>query len=478
VAGLRAARRRWARTPVVALRARICLIGGSERELVRGGVVEVVEINPGGPPPAPGLPRRFVAAATIGNALEFYDFITYAFFAIQIGHAFFPTHGAYASLMLSLATFGAGFITRPIGGIVIGALSDRVGRRPAMMLSFTLMGASILALALIPTYAAIGIAAPILAVTARMVQGFSLGGEVGPTTAFLLEAAPVNRRGLAVSWQAASQGIAATVAGLVGVGLTAVMAPALLDAWGWRIAFLLGAVTLPFGLWIRRTLPETLHTPEAAHAVPAARAGLGVIRQNLRIIVLALLVLAAGTIGTYVFNYLTTFAQSTLHMAPGVAFLASAVTNIAGVVSALWGGWLSDRFGRRPLMIWPAVCFVLLVLPVFFWITQARSPLALILGGAGLAFIGGLSGGAFYAAVTETLPKRIRGGAFAIIYASSIALFGGTTQLVITWLIHVTGDAMAPAWYLLCASCVGLAARTLILESAPVKIRLPLPAGG
>ena len=135
------------------------------------------------------LARRFIAAATVGNALEFYDFVTYTFFAIQIGRTFFPSHDAYASLMLSLATFGAGFVTRPIGGIVIGAYADRVGRRPAMMFSFTLMGAAVVAMALIPSYKTIGIAAPILAVLARMAQGFALGGEVGPTTAFLLECA-------------------------------------------------------------------------------------------------------------------------------------------------------------------------------------------------------------------------------------------------------------------------------------------------
>ena len=225
-----------------------------------------------GPRPAhAGLPRRYVAAATVGNALEFYDFITYAFFAIQIGHTFFPGHSEYGRLMLSLATFGAGFITRPIGGLVIGAYADRVGRRPAMMLSFTMMGAAIIALALIPSYRQIGIAAPILAVIARMVQGFSLGGEVGPTTAYLLEAAPLHRRGLAVSWQGA-QGIAATLGALVGVGVSSVLPPAALDAYGWRIAFLLGAVTLPFGLWIRRGLPETLHAPEAT-AIAAKAAG-------------------------------------------------------------------------------------------------------------------------------------------------------------------------------------------------------------
>ncbi len=414
-------------------------------------------------------PRRLIAAATIGNALEFYDFVTYAFFAIQIGHAFFPSHNAYGSLMLSLATFGAGFVTRPIGGIVIGAYADRVGRKPAMMLSFTLMGAAIIAMALIPTYKAIGIAAPILAVIARMVQGFSLGGEVGPTTAYLLEAAPVKGRGLAVSWQGASQNIAATLGGLVGVALSNLMAPAALDAYGWRIAFLLGAVTLPFGLWIRRNLPETLHAPEATPTISTARTGLGVAREHMRIIVLALIVLAAGTIGTYVFNYLTTFAQNTLHMAPSIAFLASAAANMAGVVSILLGGWLSDRIGRRPLMIWPGLVWVLMILPIFFWITQARSALALIVGSSALAFVGSIGGGAFYAAFAESLPKRIRGAAFAIVYAVSIALFGGTTQLVITWLLHVTGDEMAPAWYLVGAAIIGLVARMLILESAPVK---------
>ena len=423
------------------------------------------------------LPRRFVAAATIGNALEFYDFITYAFFAIQIGHAFFPGKSAYGSLMLSLATFGAGFVTRPIGGLVIGAYADRVGRRPAMMLSFTLMGVAIVSLALIPSYASIGIAAPILAITARMVQGFSLGGEVGPTTAYLLEAAPLNGRGLAVSWQGASQGIAATLGGLVGVALSAVMAPAALDAYGWRIAFLLGAVTIPFGLWIRRGLPETLHLPDAAGPViAAASTGLGVIRENFRIIALALLVLAAGTISTYVFNYITTFAQHTLHMAPGIAFLSGALGNIAGVVGVLLGGWLSDRHGRRPLMIWPNLAYLILILPAFFWIVQSRSALAIIVGTTSLGFLSSMSTGAFYAAVTETLPKAIRGRAFATIYASSIALFGGTTQLVITWLIQVTGNSMAPAFYLMAATVVGQLSLRLILESAPVKTQPPLIA--
>ena len=158
----------------------------------------------------PKVLRRHIAAAVVGNALEFYDFVTYAFFAIQIGRAFFPAGNSYVSLMLSLATFGAGFVTRPLGGVIIGAYADRVGRRAAMMLSLTLMGGAITTLALIPPYAMIGVAAPILAITARVVQGFALGGEVGPTTAYLLETAPAHRRGATVAWQGGSQSIAST----------------------------------------------------------------------------------------------------------------------------------------------------------------------------------------------------------------------------------------------------------------------------
>jgi MFS family permease len=426
------------------------------------------------PAETPADPERLVVrnitAATIGNALEFYDFITYAFFAIQIGHCFFPQTSAYGSLMLSLATFGAGFVTRPIGGIVIGSYADRVGRRPAMILSFTLMGLAIIAMALIPSYARIGIAAPILAVIARMVQGFSLGGEVGPTTAYLLESAPSHSRGFAVSWQAASQAIAATLAGLVGFVLAANLSDTALTDYGWRIAFLLGAVTLPVGLWMRRGLPETLHASEQ-HAVghSSATGGLAIFRENARIIMLGLLVLASGTIGTYLFNYLTTFAQSTLKMTPTAAFAGTLAQNLIGLVAVLFGGWLSDRIGRRPVMIFPRLLFLILLFPIFQWMVEARSAFALILGSSLLSLLGAIGGGAFYAALTESLPKRIRGGTFATIYAFSIALFGGTTQLIVTWLIHVTGDPLAPAYYWLAAATIGTIAAMLILESAPVR---------
>ena len=256
------------------------------------------------------LQRRHVVAVIAGNALEFYDFVTYAFFSIQIGHAFFPSQSAYGSLMLSLATFGAGFVTRPLGAFVIGNFADRVGRRPAMMLCFILMGCAIVGMAVIPTYATIGLAAPILAIIARMTQGFSLGGEIGSNTAYLAEAAAPEHRGLVVSWQGVSQVIAVTCGGLVGLAVTTWLPAASVDAYGWRIAFLLGAITVPFGLWLRSSLPETLHTPEdtgPGEAVAAQPRSVQA-RRYWRIFILGLGYLASGTIGTYIFTYIVACA--------------------------------------------------------------------------------------------------------------------------------------------------------------------------
>jgi MFS transporter, MHS family, citrate/tricarballylate:H+ symporter len=416
------------------------------------------------------LPTRHIAAATIGNALEFYDFLTYAFFSIQIGQAFFPSESAYGSLMLSLATFGAGFITRPVGAYVIGNYSDRVGRRPAMVFCFVLIGCAILGMALTPSYATIGLAAPILAVIFRMLQGFSLGGEIGASTAFLLEAAPPDKRGLIVSLQGASQNAALIAGGLVGVVLTTVLPPAAIDAWGWRIAFLVGAVAVPFGLWLRTNLPETSRADAAdvATLLPD-ESRLRQAYTHRRVLVLGLIVLAAGTIGNYIFVYVVTYAQATLHMTARAGFIATTCSYALGVPATLLGGWLSDRYGRRPVNVWSNLAFLLLIYPVFVWITSARSDFALIAGITLLNGVANLTYGAFYAGLAESLPKAIRGSGFGVVYSVAVAVFGGTTQMITAWLIHLTGSAMAPAWYMVGAALVGQVALMLMVESAPVR---------
>jgi MFS family permease len=336
-----------------------------------------------------------------------------------------------------------------------------------MVLSFSLMGGSVLFLALIPSYAAIGPAAPVLAVLARLVQGFALGGEVGPNLAYLAEAAPAHRRGLAVCLQGVSQQVAALAGALVGLLLSLALPHAALETYGWRIAFLLGALTLPVGLVLRGALHETLHRPDMAAAT--AHAGRSAPAQT-KIVVLCFLALSNATIATYMQNYMTTFAQNALHLGSQIAFAASALPSATAIGGGLLGGWLSDRIGRKPVMIGALLAFSLATLPLFHWIVSARTPAALLGGSVLLALLSTPAWGALYGAMTELTPKASRGRSVALIYALAIGLFGGTAQLVVTGLIHVTGDLMAPGWYLLAADLVGLGAVTLLPESAPVKL--------
>ncbi len=415
--------------------------------------------------PAPvAIARRHVTAAVIGNALEFYDFVTYAYFAIQIGHAFFPGQSPFASLMMSLVTFGAGFICRPIGAVLIGRYADRVGRKPAMIFTFALMGGSILGLALTPSYASIGPLAPILVVTWRLAQGFALGGEVGPTTAFLVEASPPLRRGFYAAWQGASQSAASIAGGLVGVSLAGLMGTAALETWGWRIAFALGALVLPFGLIIRRNLPETLHHVEAAGAAHPVRGDVG---GHARIAVLGLGLILAGTVSTYVLSFMTTYAITTLHMPTAIALGAPVASGLASVILVLASGALSDRMGRRPMMIWPRALLILLIWPAFALMVKNHDAVTLLSASAVLAGLGAICGGGALVAITESLRKDIRSVGMATIYATSVALFGGSTQPIIAWLIHATGNPMAPAWYMIVANVIGLAASLLMRETAP-----------
>ncbi|HEX5206808.1 MAG TPA: MFS transporter [Steroidobacteraceae bacterium] len=410
---------------------------------------------------ARALSWRQALAIAVGNGLEFYDFVTYAFFATQIGHTFFPSKTPGLSLLSSLATFGVGFLTRPLGAIVIGRFGDRAGRKPAMMLSLSLIGLALTGLALTPSYASIGTLAPVLVIVFRLLQGFALGGEVGPSTAFLLEAAPVSRRGLYASLQATSADSAALVAGVVGVILASTLDAGQLDAWGWRVALLLGVCIIPFAFVLRRTLTETLTAPAAADSGNVSTVGYG------RIFLLGLMMLSAATTNNYVLEYMTTYASNTLRMPAAVSFGATAMIGASGLVCDTLGGWLSDRLGRKPVMIIPWVFLIVAIYPSFWMLERLRTGAALLAVSALLNGIQTLSSATIIVAITESLPKKVRSGAFALIYALAISVFGGSTQFLVAWIIHVTGNPVAPAWYMLGAVTIGLIAMSLLPETAP-----------
>jgi MFS family permease len=403
------------------------------------------------------ISMKVVAATVAGNALEFFDFVTYAFFAVYIGQTFFPASDPFNSLLASVAVFGVGFVFRPLGGIVIGAYADRAGRRPAMLLTIVLITVGTMGLALTPSYASIGIAAPIIVIVCRLVQGLALGGEVGPASVFLIEAAPDGRRGFYSSWQLASQGIAVLAAGILGLVLSLALDKESLSAWGWRVPFMLCLLLVPVAFYLRRAMPETLE--EGAEVKPA-RLG-----DHVKVIVLAVLLILGGTVSTYVSNYMTTYAISTLHLPSSVSLTATVVGGVALFVGALAGGWLADRYGRRVTMLWPRLLLTLTAWPLFLLLARQPSAGTLYFATIMLTVLTAIGSAASLVVIPELLPKSIRATGLSIAYAIGVSLFGGSTQFVITWLLKVTGDPTSPAWYVTVTSVITLAAMWVMPET-------------
>jgi MFS family permease len=425
--------------------------------------------------PSPGLSRKGVVAVVIGNWLEFYDFLAFTFFAVMIGRAFFPSESEFGGLLSALATFGVGFFTRPLGAAVIGTYADKAGRRAAMTLTLMLMALGSAMMGLAPTYDQIGIAAPIILVVARLIQGFSCGGEVGPATAYLLESAPPERRAAITAWQAYSQLLALISGSLAGVVLSATLSETQLYAWGWRIPFLLGVVIAPVAIYIRRQLPETIEQNETYASSGAVLGAL--VSQHSRAVFFGVLVICGGTIANYVFVYTTTFAITALRLSPTVGTALSLTGFLAQLAGVAFGVW-ADRFGRKRSLILSRVAFALLLYPAYAMLTSPDSSLATRFAvNALLQAVFAVGLGTVYTFLAEVFPKAVRSSGLAILYALGTTIFGGTTQFVVAWLIDRTGDPMVPAWYMLVTTGAAIAGVALLGRHADVAREVaPQPA--
>lgn len=405
--------------------------------------------------------RSAVFAAVICNGLEFFDFVAYAFFAKAIGQAFFPSAQAHLQLLLSVGVFGVGFIARPVGAIILGRYADRAGRRRALLLSAVLMTLGTLGFVLTPGYASIGLSAPLLIIACRLVQGFALGGETGAATAFLLEIAPLRHRAAYVSLQIASQGAAAALAAALGLGLSGLLTPGQMLAWGWRVPFVVSTLLIPIILFLRLHMPETLQATAGGQApAPSGR-----LRWRSRPVLLGILIIAAGTVSTHIGNYMTTYGAVVLHLPPADGLQASIVVGLTTFVGAAIGGYLADRFGRWPVMFWPRFITACVCIPAFAWLVAHPDAGTLRAISALLALLTAVSAGGVLTTICEMFPAERRAGALALIYSVGVSVFGGTVQLVVTWLMGVTGSPMVPAWYIAAASGVALIATLMLPET-------------
>jgi MFS transporter, MHS family, proline/betaine transporter len=424
---------------------------------------------------------KAIAAITLGNGLEFFDFTIYSFFATIIGKLYFPVEGQLAQLMLAVGTFGVGFIMRPVGGIVLGAYADRAGRKAAMSLTLWLMtlGSAIIAFA--PTYAAIGIAAPLLVILARLIQGFALGGEIGASTSLLLEYGSDKTRGFYGSWQFVSQGLNTVCGSLLGVALAAALSTTALESWGWRVPFVIGMAMGPIGIYIRRHLNETLPGVEDG---PTARQGNGdavsqlaskpasqpvreLFREHSRVITTGVLTTIGGTAANYiVLFYLSTYAIRILHLPMASALWAAWTAAVVTVICSPFAGALSDRVGRKRVLWVSRVLLIVAVYPAFMVINASPTVPVLLAVVAGLAVLVAFTAVPNIVMLPEMFPREIRATGMSIVYCLGVSIFGGFAQFFATWLIQVSGSNLAPAWYLIGCGVVSLIPLPFMRETA------------
>ena len=410
-------------------------------------------------------PLRALLAVTLGNMLEWYDFAVYAFLTAVIGKVMFPAGSATASLLLSAATFGVGFLTRPVGALVFGALADRRGRKFALLLTFGLMGGATLAIGVIPPFATIGVAAPLLVVLARLLQGLATGGAMGGATAMLSEYAPPGRVGFFASWQAASQAGALLLGALAAATVSATLAPAELNTWGWRLPFLASVVIVPLTLYIRSKVadPEAFIRQGTVASSPLSqlwrthRAG---VARGFGITII-------WTVATYFFFvYVPLYAHSVLRFPMSTTLFTNSLALAFMLVVSPIAGHLSDRFGRYPVMLTAALTIVVLILPGFDFLSSHPQTAALATFQVASAVLAACFIGPAPAAMAELFPVGVRSSGVGVAYNFSVTVFGGFAPLIATGLVARTGNPLSPTWYVMFSCGLSLLALSVTLRTS------------